>query len=181
MKFTLVINQKGVVDAGLVGKVNLHALCLLHYLTGWLTIDAAKTKIVNGNKFIWLRYERAIEENPLVFNPQAKLTSRKNQLSAMIDHLRSVGLVVTTKIGNRLFFRLTETALKIVNRSAPKAVQSPRAVTPSRDNIVTPPRDEIVTSKRDEYLPTIIDETGTRENKSKETPPLSPSEAYASS
>jgi len=184
MKFTLVINQKGIVEAGLVGKVNLPGLCLLHYLAGWLTIDAAKTETIDGQKFNWLHYEQAVNELPVVFNPQAKLESRKNQLAAMIDQLRTLGLVETKKVGRRLFFRLTETALSIAkhrDRPAPNALQSSRIVTPARDDTVTPPRDEIVTSIRDEYLPTIIDETGTREDKKKETPPLSPSEGDAES
>jgi hypothetical protein len=169
MKFTFVVSQAGVVDAGLVGKVRVQDLCLLHYLRGWFTFAGAKIEVVHGRKFVWLHSEHAIEELPLLFNPQAKLTSRKNQLSAMIENLRETDLVETTRISKH-----HERPLPTVTKAAP-------IVTPPHDETVTPGQDRTVTSIRDEYLPANIDETGTRESGRKETPPVSPSEGEAES
>jgi hypothetical protein len=116
MKFTFVVSQAGVVDAGLVGKVRVQDLCLLHYLHGWFDFDGAKIEVVHARKFVWLHSEHAIEELPLLFNPQAKLTSRKNQLSAMTENLRETDLVETTRIRRRLFFRLTDKAAGLSKR-----------------------------------------------------------------
>jgi hypothetical protein len=159
-------------------------LCLLHYLHGWFNFDGAKIQVVEGRKFVWLHAENAIEELPLLFKPQAKLTSRKNQLSGVIEKLRAAGLVETTRIGRRLFFRLTDLAVRVTQRHecpSPTATKPAHIVTPSHDETITSGQDRTVTSSRDEYLPTIIDETGTKESERKGTPPLSPSEAEGQS
>ena len=179
MKFTLIVRQAAVVEAGLVGKVNVAHLGLLDYLRGWFFCDGAQIGIVDGQKFVWLHAENAIEELPLLFKTQAKLASRKNQLSAMIEKLRAAGLVETTRIGRRLFFRLTDLAVGVTQRhklTSPTATKPAHIVTPSHDETITPGQERTVTSSRDEYLPTIIDETGTKESERKETPLLSPSE-----
>lgn len=184
MKYTLVVNQAGVVDADLLGKVGVEDLCLLHYLRGWFNFDGAKIQVVGDLKFVWLHAERTIEELPLIFNPKAKLTSRKNQLSAMIGKLHEVGLVETKKFGRRLFFRLTDMGVRLTQGSkatAKTAAKSASSATPPRDETVTPGHDRSVTSFRDEYLPTHIDETGTKESERKETPPSSPCEGEAES
>jgi hypothetical protein len=181
MKFTFVLNQKAVFDAGLVGKVRVQDLCLLHYLRGWFNFDGAKTEIVDGRKFVWLYSERAIEELPLLFNPQARLTSRKNQLSAMIGKLRKAGLVDTARITRRLFFSLTDKAVGLAKRPAPTPTKPSPMVTPPHDEVVTPGQHNVITPLRDEYLPTIIDESGTIKPEIRESPPLSPSEGEAES
>jgi hypothetical protein len=184
MKFTFVVSQSGVVDAGLLGKVAVQDLCLLHYLRGWFNFGRAKIGVVEGRKFVWLHAENAIEELPLLFKPQAKLTSRKNQLSVMIEKLRVAGLVETTRIGRRLFFRLTDLAVGVTQRHklpSPTATKPDHIVTPPHDETVTPEQDRTVMSSRDEYLPSIINETGTKESERRETPPLSPSEGEAQS
>jgi hypothetical protein len=63
MKFTFIVNQSAVVEAGLLGKVTGDDLCLLHYLRGWFNFGRAKIQVVEGRKFVWLHYERAIEDN----------------------------------------------------------------------------------------------------------------------
>ena len=177
MKFTLVVRQAAVVEAGLVGKVTVTDLCFLDYLRGWFFCGGAEIRVVAGQKFVWLHYERAIVELPLLFNPQAQIASRKNQLSALIQKLREAELVETRQIDRRLFFRLTELAVRVTQRRerpAPTATKPVSTVTPSHDEIVTTGEDETITSIRDDYLPAIIVETGITESGSKEAPPLSP-------
>jgi hypothetical protein len=184
VKYTLVVRQAAAVEAGLVGKVSFADLGFLDYLRGWFFSQNSKLQVVEGRKFVWLHYERAVEELPLLFNPKAKLTSRKNQLAAMISRLRTVGMVETIRAKRRLFFRLTDLALRLTQRyerPSPTAGKSPPNGTPPRDETVTPGQDRTVTSFRDEYLPTHIDETGTKESERKETPPSSPCEGEAES
>jgi hypothetical protein len=99
--------------------------------------------------------------------------------------LRMVGLVETTSVGRRLFFRLTDIALELTKRRQNKGQTAPTkstpTVTPLHDETVTPGQDGTVMSSRDEYLSTIIDETGIKESGIKETPPLSPYEGEAES
>ena len=90
----------------------------------------------------------------------------------------------THKVGRRLFFRFTDLAVRLTQRSertAPTVTKPVSTVTPPHDETVTPGQDRTVTSIRDEYLPANIDETGTRESGRKETPPVSPSEGEAGS
>jgi hypothetical protein len=185
MKFAFFVNQAAAVKAGLLGKVNVEDLCLLYYLRGWFFWPTSKHEFIQGRKFVWLRYKRAVEEIPFLFNPQAKITSRKNQLSAMIEKLREAELVKTRKIGRRLFFHLTDKALEITKRrQRQEQADTNKAAanaTLTHDETVTPGQDRTVTSIHDEYLPTIIDETGTEETERKETPPLSPCEGEAES
>jgi hypothetical protein len=178
------VPQAAIVDAGLLGKVSVQDICLLYYLRGWFNFDGAKIEQLDGRKFVWLHSACAIEELPVLFNPQAKLTSRKNQLSAMIENLRETGLLETTRIGRRLFFRLTDKAVGLYKRHErplPTVTKSASIVMPSRDETVTPGQDRTVTSLRDEYLPANIDETGIKESERKETPPSSPCEGEAES
>ena len=93
MKFTLVINQAGVVRCGLLGRVDVIALCVLDYLGGWFFCGKAKRAVVDGREYVWLHYEHAVEELPLLFNPQATVETRKNQLSRLVRGLREAGLV----------------------------------------------------------------------------------------
>jgi hypothetical protein len=175
LKHTLVVHQTAVVDARLVGLVNLEHLCLLHYLRGWVSFTGTVKRVVSGKDFYWLHYGNAIEELPLLFNPKATFASLKNQISKMMDRLRRVGLIETTRNGRRLFFRLTPTGLAVSAHSTQAPTHSTKIVTYPGDKTVTPGRDGIVTSIRDGQLPPIYNEPDTKETKEMNVPPLSPS------
>ncbi|HLX68096.1 MAG TPA: hypothetical protein VKV04_00575 [Verrucomicrobiae bacterium] len=184
MKYTLLVRQAAVVAAGLVGKVTVADLCLLDYLRGWFFCEGAEIRVVEGKKYVWLRYETAIEELPLLFNPKAQIRSRKNQLSALIRKLLDAELVQTRKFGRALFFRLTEVAVRLTQRHnlpLPTVTSPTSIVTPSRDETVMPGQDKIVTSSHDECLSTNIDETGIKKSETQEAPPLSPLKGDAES
>jgi hypothetical protein len=177
VKFTLVIHQARVADAGLVGKVTADDLCLLCYLFGWFTYAKSKVQLLGERKFVWLHFERAVEELPLLFNPGARMPSRRNQLCCKLDRLRTLGLVETTKGGRRLFFRLTDLGLKLTRRDERRSLSIAKSlaiITKLHDDTVTSEQDGTVTPLRDEYLSTYIDETVTKETERKESPPRSP-------
>ena len=182
MKYTFVLSQSGVVAARLIGRINVEHLCLLDYLHGWFFSGHAKREWVEGRKFVWLHYERAVEELPLLFNPRAKIASQKNKLCSKVERLRKVGLVETIKVGRRLFFRLTESGVSLTSprqRTAQNATTAVPTVTPPADKIVTPCQDGIVTPSHDDARAPNMTETSTKESQIKESPPLSPSEGDA--
>jgi len=92
--------------------------------------------------------------------------------------LRGVGLIDTVRVRRRLFFRLTETGLKLV---VPYQRAGDDGVTDTHAGSVTVGRNEVVTPRRDDSSTPNITETGTMETETKETPPVSPSEGEAES
>jgi hypothetical protein len=177
MKYSLVIRQHAVVDAGMVGIVRLDGLCVLGYLRGWFDFKGAEIKFLDGKKYVWLHAEQAIEDLPILFNANAKLSSHRNQLSGRIRKLRKLGLLDSKIIGRRLFFHLTDLAIKLTNPTKIPGniiAKCPTTITPLHDETVTSVKDGTITSIRDEYLSTIIDETGIKDSGISETPPQSP-------
>lgn len=173
MKYTFLINQAGVVRCELLGHVSLSSLCLLDYLGGWFFCDKAKRATVDGKEFVWLHYEHAVEELPLLFNPDAALASRKNQLSRLVQGLRDAGLVESVKVGRDLYLRPSDLATALASSRERTVTKSAPTVTPPRDGVVTPAHDESVTPRRDDTGTPIVSETTVREeaNKEPENPP----------
>ncbi len=159
----------------MLGKVNIEDMCLLCYLRGWVFFPKAKYLIADGCKFFWLHYGNAVNENPMLFNPEATLASRKNQLSRLVKKLRGAGLLETKMVKGNLYFRMTELALALTKSGGPIAAII-KGVTPSgRDVAVIPENDDAITSGHDDSPPAIYIEQGTSEQKINESPPLSPS------
>lgn len=174
MKFTLVINQAGVVRCGLLGRVDVTALCVLDYLAGWFFCGKARRAVVDGREFVWLRYEHAVEELPLLFNPQATVETRKNQLSRLVRGLRAAGLVESVKVGRDLYLRPSDLAAALASSRERTVTKSAPTITPLHDDTVTSPRDDTVTPSRDDARPTIIDETTINQTTIMEPVPHSP-------
>ena len=170
MKYTFFINQAGIVRNGLLGSVDLAAWCVLDYLGGWFFSKNAKRVIVDGKEFVWLRYEHAVEELPLLFNPQATVESRKNQLSQIVRHLRQAGLVESVKVGRNLYLRPSDLAAAIANSRERTVTKSAPTVRPSHDDTITLPHDETITATGDDSSPTNISETTINETTISETP-----------
>ena len=174
MNWTFFINQAGVIRCGLLGRVDVPALCILDYLRGWSTCEKAKSVVVDRRKFIWLRYEHAVKELPLLFNPKATIETRKNQLSRLIRNLRRTGLVESVKVGRDLYLRPSDLAEALANSRERKGTKSAATISPSHDDTVTSPRDDTATPSRDDSRLTIIDETTIRETTIREPIPHSP-------
>lgn len=160
MRYTLTIPQDGVVRAGLWGKVDLRELCLLHYISGWAYCDAAERVTVGGVNFRWLHAKTAIKELPILFEPDAPHKTRCNQLSAMLNNLRSAGLVASVRVGGRLFARHTALA-EGLHYSRAKLIPDSTPAIPEN-------RDELIPASRDELSPPISIEPCTKEPCTKE-------------
>ncbi len=176
MKFTLVINQAGVVRCGLLGRVDVIALCVLDYLGGWFFCGKAKRAVVDGREYVWLHYEHAVEELPLLFNPQATVETRKNQLSRLVRGLREAGLVESVKVGRDLYLRPSDLAASLASSRERTVTKSAPTVTPLHDDTVTSPRDDTVTPSHDDSPGTHIYETTITETKIMEPAPHDPPE-----
>lgn len=174
MKFTFVINQAGVVRCGLLGRVDVTALCLLDYLCGWFFCGKARRAVVDGREYVWLRYEHAVEELPLLFNSQATVETRKNQLSRLVQGLREAGLVESVKVGRDLYLRPSDLAASLASSRERTVTKSAPTITPSHDDTVTSPRDDTATPSRDDSRSTYIDETTISETTIKEPDPHNP-------
>lgn len=160
MKYTLIIPQAGVVRAGLIGKVTLADLSVLDYLKGWFFYQRSKRVTVDQQEFIWLHYGHAVTELPLVFNPEAGLRTRRNQLSLIVQRLHAAGLVDSRKVGRGLYLRPTSLAAQLHFGGDPATDTS---ATPT----VTKFRDDTVTQIRDDSKGLYIDgniDQGTRDN-----------------
>jgi hypothetical protein len=164
------INQAGVVRCGLLGKVDVAALCVLDYLAGWFFSKNAKRATVDGKEFIWLHYEHAVEELPLLFNPQAGVPSRKNQLSRVVQNLRAAGLVESVKVGRDLYLRPSDLAAAIASSRERTVTKSAAIISPSHDDTVTPLHGDTITPIDDDSCPTYINETTIKETSITETP-----------
>jgi hypothetical protein len=174
VKYNFVINQAGVVRSGLLGRVDLAALCVLDYIGGWIFCAKAKRVIVDGREFVWLCYGHAVEELPLLLNPKAAVETRKNQLSRLVRNLRDAGLVESVRVGRDLYLRPSALAASLVSSREANVTKSAPTVTPLRDNTPTPSHDDAVTPSRDDSSSTIIDETTITETYTKEAAPLCP-------
>lgn len=174
MKYTFLINQAGVVRCGLLGQVGLPALCVLDYVGGWFFCGKARRVTVEGREFVWLHYEHAVTELPLLFNPQAGLPSRKNQLSRLVQGLRDAGLVETIKVGRDLYLRPSDLAAALGNSRERTVSKSTPAITPGHGDTVTSSHDDTITPNGDDSPPLIIDETTTSETTISKPVPHSP-------
>ncbi len=176
MKYTLVVNQAGVVRCGLLGRVDVIGLCVLDYLGGWFFCGKAKRAVVDGREYVWLQYEHAVEELPLLFNPQATVETRKNQLSRLVRGLREAGLVESVKVGRDLYLRPSDLAASLASSRERTVTKSVPTVTPLHDDTVTSPRDDTVTPSHDDSPGTHIYETTITETTIMEPVPHSPPE-----
>ena len=174
MKFRLFLNQAGVVHSGLLGRVDVAALCVLYYICGWISCGKAKRVKVDGHEFVWVSYRHAVNELPLVFNPGASVETLKNQFSRLVRKLRDVGLVESVKVGRDLYLRPTDLAASVVNYCGETVGKSAHTATPPRDDTVMLSHDDTVTSPRDDSSSTHIDETIIKETNINEPTPHSP-------
>ena len=140
-KYSFHINQAGVVHHGLLGRATLGGLCFLDYLQGWSDCRKAKRIVRDHREYVWLQYEHAVEELPMLFNPEATVATGKNQLVKLVRNLRDAGLVATTKQGRDLYFALTPLAVAVAGHREQTATKSAPVHSEIHDDTVTPSSD----------------------------------------
>ena len=142
---------------------------MLDYLCGWFFSKNAKRAIVDGKEFVWLDYGHAVEELPLLFNPQAGIPSRKNQFSRVVQSLRAAGLVESVKVGRNLYLRPSDLTAAIANSRERTVTKTAPIVSPLRDDTITRSHDGTITPNSDDFSPTYINETTIKETTINET------------
>lgn len=105
MKYTITINQVGIVRAGLADKTDLIDWAIIDYLQAWFFVAKEKT-ILNsedGKQYTWVNYNHMIAEMPMLG------LKDKDSLSYRIKKLKNLGLIKTIQTkDNTLYFILTD-------------------------------------------------------------------------
>jgi hypothetical protein len=174
MKYSIVINQAGVVDFGLLGRVDRDALWVLDYIYGWFRCGKAKRVEVKGRTFVWVSYRRAVQELPLLFNHKAKVEALKNQFGRLVSNLREAELVESVRDGRNLYLRPSDLAKSVVSYRGATVRKSAHTATSPRDDTVMPLHDDTVMPLHDDSSSTHIDETMIKETYITEQTPHSP-------
>lgn len=101
MKYTILINQAGIVDAGLQNKTDVVDWSLLDYIFSFQQNPKAT---FNTEGKVWINLKHLIEEMPLLG------LNRKNSVSDRIKKVRELGLLTTSQspVDQRLYVRTTE-------------------------------------------------------------------------
>lgn len=161
MKYSLNVNQAGVVHHGLLESLGLAEVCLLDYLDDWPRCRRARRLTVDGKEFVWVNGSHAVAELPMLFRPRATLRSRRNQLSNMLNRLRRAAVIESTRSGGDLYLRVTDLGRSVLTlQGAPGSARAKRL--PERDDGVTPTRDGSITSTQDSAASHYIEETDTK-------------------
>jgi hypothetical protein len=167
MHWRFEIPQLAIVENGLLEKVSLRGVALLHYLLGWQKCKRAERITVDGRKFVWLDYAHAVSKIPMLFSPRAGMRTKINALGKLMGNLRTAELIETRKRGPRLFFFLTPAAERLFLRNRHSDTEN--CESPDTKMCISPD-----TEKRDRNAPPYIDETGTNEKEDQEEAPIVP-------
>ena len=140
MKYTLIINQKGIVDSGLYGKdkTDLIDWVIIDYLHDWQTrgFDNAKKVIIGEKFFLWINYKYLIKELPMIG------INTKKGISDRIKKLRELDLIETHQTkDNSLYVRITAKAINVnydQKNSEQNPPVNPQVNTPVNPRVNTP-------------------------------------------
>ena len=99
MKYTIIINQAGIAEAGLADKTDVVDWSIIDYIKGWMTNPSATKR----NDHIWINIKHLIEQMPLLG------LKGKGAVSNRIKKLTELGLISKEHDSEkRLYCRITE-------------------------------------------------------------------------
>lgn len=100
MKYTILINQQAIVNAGLQELTDLTDWAIMDYISAWQMTDKGSRK---GSK-VWINYAHIIEQMPLLG------IKNKGGISKRISKLRELGLIESEQdeIDQRLYIEVTK-------------------------------------------------------------------------
>jgi hypothetical protein len=137
MKYSININQAGIVEHGLHTKTDLVDWAIIDYLMQWYFTERKKT-VYDAEKetqFVWINYNHLIQEMPLI-----KIRT-KSHISERIKKLRDLGLIETYLTKDKsLYFNLTPYCLQVIGFKEISETGVPRRITgcSPKDNRVFP-------------------------------------------
>lgn len=111
MKYSILINQVGIVEAGLHTKTDMIDWAIIDYLQQWYFAERKKTifNTDDNNHYVWVNYNHMIQEMPMLG------IKDKDALTKRIKKLRELKLIKTFQTkDNTLYFILTPECIKII-------------------------------------------------------------------
>lgn len=177
MKYTLIIPQLGLVQSGLIGKLSIHAVLLLDYVAGnagWFFATSARRATLEGKEYVWLNYENAVADLPLLFPPDTKLATRKNRLSKLVQELREALVLDSIRVGRDLYLRPTDVAGLLFQDRSRTVTKSTPIVTQKHDDTVTGKHDDTVTQNHDDGASAYINDSWIKDTSTSDTSPPTP-------
>jgi hypothetical protein len=105
VKYTILINQAGIVAAGLGDKTDFSDWAILEYVAGWQVHSGA----LRYGDHIWLNYSKLMDEMPMLG------IRTKAGVSKRLGRLRDLGLLSSMQTDdNRLYVKVTDLYLGVV-------------------------------------------------------------------
>jgi len=117
MKYYILINQVGIVEAGLHTKTDMVDWAIIDYLQQWYFSERKKTifNTNDNNHYVWVNYNHLIQEMPMLG------IKDKHAISHRLKKLKNLNLIKTfcTK-DNTLYFILTPFCIDIIGFKSTK-------------------------------------------------------------
>ncbi|MCX7785275.1 MAG: hypothetical protein N2201_03465 [candidate division WOR-3 bacterium] len=108
MKYTITVNQLGILYSGLIAETDLVDWAIVDYLKDFVYYRDRKRIIYQGEEYIWLNYKHLISSLPL-----AKIKGTWT-ISRRINKLRRLGLIKTIRDkDNTLYYTFTDLLIDI--------------------------------------------------------------------
>jgi len=108
MKYTITINQSGLVNAGILFKTDWIEWFIIDYLKDFVIYQKSKRVIYKNEEYTWLNYNHLIASLPCI-----KLNS-KSAISKRISRLERLGLIKTLRAkDNTLYYTFTDKLIDI--------------------------------------------------------------------
>lgn len=105
MKYTFLINQAGIVDAGLAGSTDFNDWAILEYIAEWQVHGSAT--VIDGH--VWINFRHLMQQMPLLS------VQTKGALSRRLKKLADLGLISSFQSeGNLLYAKVTDFYSSIV-------------------------------------------------------------------
>jgi len=111
MKYNIIINQRGIVENGLLKKTDIIDWCIIDYLRDWYFSETKRTIFVqdDGCNYVWVNYNHLIQELPIIS------IKDKDALTKRFKKLKQLGLIKTFKDSqNNLYFILTPKCIEVI-------------------------------------------------------------------
>lgn len=132
MKYTIVINQVGVVKAGLLGITDFSDWAIIGYIKDLFAHPKSTKLPFKDNLYVWINYAHIIEEMPMLG------ISTKNPLSDRFKKLKKLSLIDTVALkDNTVYVRLTEDCMNIFSykEDAIKSTTNTPPIHPNSDRV----------------------------------------------
>lgn len=132
MKYSIVINQVGIVKAGLLGITDFSDWAIIAYIKDLFAHPKSVKLPYKGELFVWINYSHIMEEMPMLG------ISTKNPLTDRFKKLKKLSLIKTVKIeDNTIYARLTENCMDVFSyrEDAVKDAQNTPPINPNSDRV----------------------------------------------